>query len=244
VSAARRRPAVLRACLALAALAGCALSQPTRFYTLSTVTAPAKAPVAARGLVIGFGPLTLPPYLDRPDIVTRVGANEMRLGDFSQWAEPLEPLLTRIMAEDLYALLGAEDVIPIPQRGDLPLDRVVEVHLTRFDADEAGEVTLDARWRVYQGDHEALIASGRSQVVEQGAAVPDYDAIVAAMSRAVGRLSAEIAAAIVAKPPAPARKVSRNAGTGTPGWASAEGAGSSSRGTTPNGGGPAIKMVP
>ncbi len=144
-------PAVLRACLLLAALAGCAQSQPTRYYTLSTVTEPAAAPRPGQGLVIGLGPLTLPQYLDRPDIVTRAGANQMRLGDFSQWAEPLEPLLTRIMAEDLYALTGAKDVIPIPQRGDLPLDRVVEVHLTRFDANEAGEVKLNARWRVYRG---------------------------------------------------------------------------------------------
>lgn len=237
------RSAALRACLVLAALAGCALSQPTRYYTLSTATEPAGAPVAARGLVIGFGPLTLPPYLDRPDIVTRVGPNEMRLGDFSQWAEPLEPLLTRIMAEDLYRLLGADDVIPIPQRGDLPLDRVVEVDLTRFDADEAGEVQLDARWRVFHGDGDSLVASGRSQVVERGAAVPDYDAIVAAMSRAVGQLSAEIAAAIVAKPPASARKVSRNTDTETSHRVAADVGGSTLRGTTRNGGGPAIKMV-
>jgi len=148
-----------------------------------------------------LGPVTLPAYLDRPDIVTRAGANQMRLGDFSQWAEPLEPLLTRIMAEDFYALTGAKDVIPIPQRGDLPLDRVVEVDFARFDADEAGAVKLDARWRVYRGDNETLVASGRSQVAEQGAAVPDYDAIVAAMSRAVGQLSAEIATGIAAGPP-------------------------------------------
>ena len=148
----RSRPALLRACLLLAALAGCAPSQPTQFYTLSTVTEPAAAPRSGQGLVIGLGPLTLPQYLDRPGIVTRAGANQMRLGEFSQWAEPLEPLLTRIMAEDLYALTGADDVIPIPQRGDLPLDRVVEVDFARFDANEAGEVKLDARWRVYRGD--------------------------------------------------------------------------------------------
>ena len=76
----------------------------------------------------------------------------MRLAEFYQWAEPLEPLLTRIMAEDLYALLDASDVIPIPQRGDIRLDRVIEVDIGRFDADEAGEVTLDARWRIYGGD--------------------------------------------------------------------------------------------
>jgi uncharacterized protein len=197
---------LLRSCLLLTAVVGCAPNQPTRYYTLSTVSEPAAAPRSGQGLVIGLGPLTLPQYLDRPGIVTRAGAHRMRLGDFSQWAEPLEPLLTRIMAEDLYALTGTKDVIPIPQRGDLPLDRVVEVDVARFDADEAGEVRLDARWRIYRGDGEALVASGRSLVAEQGAAAPDYDAIVAAMSRAVGQLSGEIAAAIATKAPATARK--------------------------------------
>jgi uncharacterized protein len=203
---ARLRPTVPRACLMLAALAGCAQSQPTKFYTLSTATEAKVEQHSAQGLVLGLGPVTLPQYLDRPSIVTRTGANRMKLGDFSQWAEPLEPLLTRIVAQDLYALTGADDVIPIPQRGDLPLDRVVELDVARFDADESGEVKLDARWRVYRGDNETLVASGRSQVVEQGAAVPDYDAIVAAMSRAVGQLSAEIATAVAAGPPTRERK--------------------------------------
>ena len=198
-------PTVLRVCLVLAALAGCAVGQPTRYYTLSTVVEPAESPASDQRLVIGLGPLTLPQYLDRPDIVTRIGTNQMKLGDFSQWAESLEPMLTRVMAEDLYALTGANDVIPIPQRGALPYHRVVQVDFTRFDASEAGEVKLDARWRIYQGDEETLITSGRSIVAEQGAAVPDYDAIVAAMSRAVGQLSAEIAAAIAA-PPSQTRK--------------------------------------
>jgi uncharacterized lipoprotein YmbA len=208
----RSRSALLRwSCLLLTALAGCAPGQPTWYYTLSTASEPAAAaPRSGQGLAIGLGPLTLPPYLDRPDLVTRAGANRMRLGEFSQWAEPLEPLLTRVMAEDLYVLTGASDVIPIPQRGDLPLDRVVEVDVARFDADEAGEVELDARWRVYRGDGETPVASGRSQVAEQGAAVPDYDAIVAAMSRAVGRLSAEIAAAISTGAPVTARKPRAN----------------------------------
>jgi uncharacterized lipoprotein YmbA len=196
--------------LALAAfLAGCAATQPTNFYTLAPEIAPDVAKRSADGLVIGLGPITLPQYLDRPDIVTREGANQMRLAEFHKWAEPLEPLLTRIMAEDLYALLDASDVIPIPQRGDVPLDRVVEVDISRFDADAAGQVALDARWRVYESDNETLLASGRSQVTEQGAPVPDYSAIVAAMSRAVAQASEEIARAIASPPRVPPRRTRR-----------------------------------
>jgi hypothetical protein len=67
-------------------------------------------------------------------------------------------------------------------------------------------VQVDSAEEAYRGDEETLVASGRSQVAEQGAAVPDYDAIVAAMSRAVGQLSAEIAAAVAAEPPTRERK--------------------------------------
>jgi uncharacterized lipoprotein YmbA len=195
----------------VAALAGCAQTAPTNFYTLSVSTEPEVAKRAAQGLVIGLGPITLPQYLDRPDIVTRQGANQMRLADLSKWAEPLEPLLTRIMAEDLYALLDANDVIPIPQRGDIPLDRIVEVDISRFDADESGEVVFDARWRIYRSDNETLIVSGRSQITEQGAPIPDYNAIVAAMSRAIGRASEEIADAIASPPPRPVQRTRKSA---------------------------------
>ena len=190
----------------MALLAGCATTKPTNFYTLSRTTEPEVAKLPATGLVIGLGPLTIPQYLDRPDIVTREGANQMRLAEFDKWAESLEPLLTRIMAEDLYSLLDASDVIPIPQRGDVALDRVVEVDINRFDADASGQVVLDARWRIYKGDNETLLASGRSMITEQGPPVPGYDGIVAAMSRALGRASKEIAQAISAPPQAPARR--------------------------------------
>lgn len=210
----RRGPTLaqtLAAGFLVAALAGCAQTASTNFYTLSVATEPEVAKRSAQGLVIGLGPITLPQYLDRPDIVTRQGANQMRLADLSKWAEPLEPLLTRIMAEDLYALLDANDVIPIPQRGDIPLDRIVEVDISRFDADESGEVVFDARWRIYRSDNETLIVSGRSQITEQGAPIPDYNAIVAAMSRAIGRASEEIADAIASPPPRPVQRTRKAA---------------------------------
>jgi uncharacterized lipoprotein YmbA len=188
------------------AIAGCAVTQPANFYTLSPAAEPTVAKRSAEGLVVGLGPITLPQYLDRPDIVTRAGANQMQLAEFNKWAEPLEPMLTRIMAEDLYALLDASDVIPIPQRGDIYLDRVIEVDISRFDADAAGQVALDARWRIYEGDNETLLASGRSQITEPCAPPPDFDAIVAAMSRALGQASEEIARAIASPPRVPARR--------------------------------------
>src|SRR5688572_6149535 len=92
-----RRLPTLGACLALALLAACTAARPTSFYTLGTMTEPAEAPRPKEGLVVGLGPVTLPPYLDRPDIVTREGENQMRLAELHRWVEPLDSLLTRIM---------------------------------------------------------------------------------------------------------------------------------------------------
>jgi ABC-type transport auxiliary lipoprotein component len=48
----------------------------------------------------------LPPYLDRPQLVTRAGSNRMVLADFDSWAEPLQGLFARVLAKNLTLLLG------------------------------------------------------------------------------------------------------------------------------------------
>lgn len=194
-------------CLALS-LAGCAQIQPSRFYTLATTKIETPTAKRDKQLMIGLGPVTLPEYLNRPDLVTRSGQTQMELAELDKWAEPLESLVSRTLAEDLLVLVAAKDVVPVPQRRDINLDRVVEVDIIRFDADETGHVVLDARWRVYGRNGDRLLISSRSTVSEQGAPPPDYNAIVTAMSNALTQLSREIAAAIRgdAPPPAPRRQ--------------------------------------
>lgn len=192
-------------------LAGCMSARPISFYTLSAEGEGRPLPRPAEGLRLGLGPVVLPPYLDRPDIVTRQGPNQVRLADAHRWAEPLEPMLSRTLAQDLHVLLGAEDVVPVPTRRDLPLDRVVEVAVSRLDAEPSGRVVLDARWWIFGGDGDTLLASGRSLIEEQGAPPPDYGAIVAAMSRAVAAAAKDIAIAIRGGAPVPERAPKRAA---------------------------------
>jgi uncharacterized lipoprotein YmbA len=177
-------------------LAGCADSQPTRFYTLSGLAAESgeALPALAPDLTVGVGPVTLPPYLDRPQLVTRAGSNRMILADFDSWAEPLQGLFARVLADNLALLLGTDDVVLLPQRRPMPLNYQVEVDVTRFDVDTAGNANLDARWWLYDR-RERLLRSGRSTITEP-AQVGDYAAAAAALSRALGAMSTEIARAI------------------------------------------------
>src|SRR5262249_50890681 len=90
----------------LLGLSGCASSPPTRFYVLPSMTSAETAPPAApRDLIIGVGPVTLYPYLDRLQIVTRASRARLALGEFDQWAAPLQDSVTRALGENLSLLI-------------------------------------------------------------------------------------------------------------------------------------------
>jgi uncharacterized lipoprotein YmbA len=182
---------------ALLALGGCAESQPTRFYTLAAVPDASREamPGLPPDLTVGVGPVTLPPYLDRPQLVTRAGDNRAVLADFDNWVEPLDGLFARVLAENLALLLGIDDVLMLPQRRLVALDYQVEVDVTRFDVDASSNAVLDARWWVLDEDGENVLRSGRSTISEPAAA-GDYTAAAAALSGALGAMSTEIAQAI------------------------------------------------
>jgi uncharacterized protein len=196
----RRRLAILAVLAAGLTLAGCADTPPTRFYTLSPLEdAPGGRPLAdLPELTVGVGPVTLPPYLDRPQLVTRAGGNRMVLADFDSWVEPLQGMFARVLGENLALLLGTDDVLMLPQRRDVTLDRQVEVDVTRFDVDDAGNAILDAKWWVYGRNGDKLLRSGRSTISEPATA-GDYASAAAALSRALGAMSEEIATAIAEK---------------------------------------------
>jgi uncharacterized protein len=182
------------------ALASCADSQPTRFYTLAALgdVPEATIPATPPDLTVGVGPVTLPPYLDRPQLVTRDGSNRVVLADFDSWAEPLDGLFARVLAENLALRLETDDVLLLPQSRSMPLDYQVEVDVSRFDVDTSGDAVLDARWWVLDGDGERLLRNGHSTITEPIQA-GDPTAAAAGLSRALGAMSHEIAQAIAAE---------------------------------------------
>ncbi|HEX5079271.1 MAG TPA: PqiC family protein [Geminicoccaceae bacterium] len=184
-------PRLLAAALLLV-LAACNSSPPTQFYTLSGMQLPPGNPGANR-TIVGIGPVTLPDYLDRPQIVTRASGNRVTLASFQSWIEPVDSMFTRVLVGNLSSLLATDNVITLPQRRPLALDYQVEVDVDRFDGDLTGRAVLDARWRVFGKDGEQLIGQGRSTIVQPAAEPDSYEALVAAMSQALAQMSRAIA---------------------------------------------------
>ena len=177
---------------------GCLGSGTTRSPQLFVLSAAADlaAPESERSqLRLGVGPVALPERLNRPQIVTRSGDHEVILSEFSQWAEPLEKGFTEILSENLSRLISTDRVVVYPWPTRTKIDLKVEVEVTRFAGQPGGDVALAARWRLVQGNGSERLSLRLSSYTEPiGASSPE--ALVAAMSRALGSLSRDIASAI------------------------------------------------
>ena len=189
-----RRRVALGVLTASVLAAGCSTPPPLKFYTLAP-TATSTAPPTS-SIIVAVGPVTVPSEVDRPEFVVSTGPNSVRLDDFNRWAAPLQDGLTRAIAENLVVILGTPRVVRFPQTLATEPDYRVAVEVRTFESTPGTSAALDAVWtvrRTKDGKSQTGRTSAREAVVESG-----YDALAAAHSRAVARLSDDIARAMQA----------------------------------------------
>ena len=191
-----RRHSPFRALSSLALVVAIALSgacmgrsDPARYYVLAGVQHEAAVASSARP-ELGVGPVTLPRYLDRANIVTRRDT-ELEVAEFDRWGEPLGDSVPRAIGANLATLLGTERIAVFPWPGATTVEHQVIIDVIRFDGRLGGDVVLEARWRILSRDRKEL-ALRYSELVEATGA-PGYPALVVAMSRSLAALSRQIA---------------------------------------------------
>ncbi len=189
-------------CPLLLALAGCGRTETARFYTLHALTdaRPERlASASGEDIAVGLGPVQLPAYLDRPQIVTRKNPNEVGFAEFHRWAGPLAADVSRILAENLSLLLDTNDVALYPWRSTTPIDYRIEIDILRMDGRPGDRITLHSRWAIFSSDRGREWAA-RTSTLSEPVNGNGYEALVAAQSRALAALSREIAEAVEGLP--------------------------------------------
>jgi uncharacterized lipoprotein YmbA len=200
----RRNVTTATLVMAMVTLAGCSLtsgSDPARFYVLAPLDdteIEAASGGAVRPGLIGVGPVQFPDYLNRPQMVTRVGPNQLEILEHDRWAEPLAKGFARTLANDLALLLGADEIVVAPWHEASAPDYAAKVDVLRFERDATGAVTLQCRWTLVSTGDGERVAGGEVTITEP-AETPDVSGSVAAMSRVTGNLSREIAEAVPAR---------------------------------------------
>ena len=198
------RPHLIAAFAVLVLLAACSTGPATRFYTLTAVDAPpvaardAAAP-AARPVTLVITDLRLPPYLDRPQIVTRGSDNRLHISELQQWGSNLRDEMTRVLTVNLGRQLPTGRVLAAPLQMSLQPDYRVEVEVQRFEREANGSVKLAARWWITRGPDGALLANPEASFTGAATGADDYDALVGAMSAVFGDLARAVADSIRAR---------------------------------------------
>lgn len=180
---------LLVCCLLLAA--GCSRSPRANFYTLTALAPPAATVPQRQAPSLAVDSVTLPEFVDRPQLVMVDGDNRVEILEMQQWAESLKNAIPRILADNLSRQLGLDRVAAYPQHAGSDADYRLAVDFQRFEA-TARSVDLDAIWTVRSTGDAPL--TGRSRVHE--AHDGGYDSVAAAYSRALATVSGDIARAM------------------------------------------------
>jgi uncharacterized protein len=179
-------------------LLGCSRTPSVKYYTLQAAQSPT---LGSRELGnmdesgVGIGPVRIPDYLDRFQIVSRSGSDSLEIDDFHKWAEPLESNITRTMVQNLSALLPQSAVMGFPWRQTVPLKYQIPLEILSFEGDDQQKVSLLARWQVHDQIVKKIVTTRESRIMVETADL-SYKSLVEAQSQALAELSEEMADAI------------------------------------------------
>ncbi len=174
-------------CACVLALVGCGTTPPSRFYSLEPLPEAVRSAGDTGGLSVNVGPVMIPEGLDRPQMITRLGPNELSIHDYDRWSEAAggehRPGAHR---GSLGAARAARRSAPCrtPRRasraGASPSNCCVSRPARTSNA------TLVARWRLCRPGEDVPFTTRKSALV---APLPAHDgaAIAAAMSANVAR---------------------------------------------------------
>ena len=168
-------------------LGGCG-GAPDQYFRLGT---DGPAPVGSAGLAVGVGPVTLPAYLDRGEVVFMSGANEVQIPAKVHWAGTLSDNVTRALATDLGRQIGSSNVLPYPWGANVKLRYQVSVDVRQFHAVSGGEAVLDAAWRI-QTPEDGQVLHRQNVSLHERIVGDGYEPVITAESRLVERLAETI----------------------------------------------------
>lgn len=178
------------------ALAACSRNAPVHFYTLNSLSAADSHPLANSEIpAIGVGPVSMPGYLDRLQIVTRPDQSRLEINDSVHWAEIPKTAFLRVLTENLSALLVSNHVFAFPWRKEARIRYQIVVDVDRFDGEGRDIAVLQVNWAIIDKDQEKILTKQKTAIREP-AEGSGYGGLVEAHSRALAKLSRQIADAL------------------------------------------------
>ena len=140
--------------------------------------------------VIGLGPIRIPDYLNRPQMVVAISDNQYQLSEEHRWAERLDQNISLALTKFLPSHLGSNRIVRYPWAQRQIVDYQVSIDIIEFNIDALGRSRLTAQWLIKRKDLPDISRRFDYQVP---ASTTDYDVMVSAQSACLIKLGQDIA---------------------------------------------------
>jgi len=165
-----------------------------QFYMLHPIKEAAPSPAAAvKGPLVGLGPIKVPAYLDRPQIVTAASDQEYRLAENQRWAERLDDTIARVSLENLSSLVPTDRIVMHPWSRETKPDVQATIQIQEMHLDPEGHARMVALWSLKSAKGETTNHRFSCSI---GVSPSDYGQIVGAESECLARLNRDMAQGI------------------------------------------------
>lgn len=181
---------ILSMALLVGLLSACATTPASRFFTLGDTQPVSLAPRA--DLVLAVGPVDLPTYLDRPQIVSRSGSNGLEVDEFQRWGGLLDEEITRLLMRHLADALQPTGVFIYPSRLAANSQYRLAVEVYGLDGVRGGMVTLSAAWSLVD-DRSGRILQTEQVLYRTESESEDMATYVDAITELLGRMGDDMA---------------------------------------------------
>ena len=163
-------------------------STSTSYYVL---TPAGKAP-ARQGVGIGIGPIIVADYLvERPYLIFQSSPHKMEMSDLHQWSGAMDDNFASVLGVNLGRRAVTGKIQTYPWDPNNKLDYQVSADIHQFHGTADGDAILESSWRVYRLPEGNLVTT-RTSSLSTPLDSDGYEALVAAQSRLIDMLSAEI----------------------------------------------------
>ena len=174
-------------------LSGCMRdSKPVQFYMLNAdtgIVGTARPTASTQGTVIGLGPIRIPEYLNRPQMIVAVSDNQYRLFEDHRWAERLDQNISLALYKALPRQLGTDRIVRYPWPQRQIIDYQVGIDILEFNVDASGQSRLIAQWFVKRKDKPTI---DKRSTYQFPASTTDHALMVKAQSQCLTKLGEEI----------------------------------------------------
>lgn len=134
-------------------LAACGRSKNPDYYILNPLPLSKTSTNIYHNLRIGIDKISVPSYIEKPQLSINYTPHRMELKEDEQWAEGLDKNIARVMVTNLSTLLPGAIVNTSPWEIIFKPNYQLEINISQFTIDVSGHSVLRADYTIYQGEH-------------------------------------------------------------------------------------------